>query len=521
MNEIIYKSAAQIVQGIKAGKWSARDVVDAHIERIETVNPRINAIVVPLFDEARKAADAADAAKRRGDALGPLHGVPVTIKEQFLVKGTPTTFGLSSQKNHLAKEDGPLVKRLREAGAIILGKTNISQMLIYIESDNPVYGRTNNPWNLERTCGGSSGGEAAIISAGGSPLGLGGDFGGSIREPAHFCGIQGLKPTSWRLTNFDTRANLLPAGQEVVVAQPGPMARTVADLALAMEVLAAPGLERIDPSIPPVPWRIPAGVLVKSLRVAVYSDDGYFKASPAIRRVVDEAADALNAMGVEVERWSPPKVSEALRLFFSIFSSDGAASLRNALGKDQPMPQLDGILRSSEMPHPLRKLLTRIVRSRGQERMAFVLQNIGVRTANDFWKLVEERNRYRLLFMQALEAGGFDAIICPPTSLAAVPHGSTSDLLDFDSYARLFNVLGMPAGVVAAGRVRASEESDRQPGKDGVEQAALRAETGSAGLPVGVQIAARHWREDVVLAIMGVLETYFRAQPDYPTQPLL
>ncbi len=521
MREITHLSATQIAQEIKSGKFSAREVVDAHIERIEAINPRVNAVVVPMFDEARKAADEADSAQKRGAALGALHGVPITIKEQFLVKGTATTMGLPSQKNHRADEDGPLVKRLRDAGAIILGKTNVSQMLMFIESDNPLYGRTNNPWNLERSCGGSSGGEAAIIAAGGSPLGLGGDFGGSIREPAHFCGIQGLKPTAFRLTNFDTRSDLLPRGQEVIVPQPGPMARKVADLALAMDVLAAPGQELFDPSIPPVPWRNYANVDLKSLRVAVYEDDGYFKAAPAIRRVVREAAEALRGMGVQVVEWSPPAVGDLIRLFFSVFTSDDSAALRHALRNDEPMPQLKGIMRSTQMPGFMKKLFMKRLKSAGEERFLRVFEEIGVRSAEGYWKLVVERNQHRLRFMQDLEAGGFDAILCPPTSLPAVLHGSTTDLLDFDSYARLFNVLGMPAGVVAAGRVRAGEESDRQPSRDSVEQAALRVETGSVGLPVGVQIAARYWREDVALAVMSVLENHFESQADYPTRPVL
>jgi fatty acid amide hydrolase len=519
MNAIVQLSATEIAKAIKSGKLSAREVTDAHIARIEAVNPQINAVVVPLFDEARKA-DEADAAQKRGAVLGALHGVPVTIKEQFLVKGTATTMGLTSQKNHRAAEDGPLVKRLRDAGAIILGKTNVSQMLMFIESDNPLYGRTNNPWNLERTCGGSSGGEAAIIAAGGSPLGLGGDFGGSIREPAHFCGIQGLKPTALRLSNFDTRSDLLPRGQEVIIPQPGPMARTVADLVLAMDVLAAPGQERFDPSIPPVPWRNVANVDVKSLRVAVYDDDGYFKAAPAIRRVVREAADALRGLGVQVVEWTPPAVSDLIRLFFSVFTSDDSAALRHAMRNDEPMPQLKGILRSTQMPGFMKKLFVKRLKSAGEERFLRVFEEIGVRSAEGYWKLVVERNQHRLRFMQDLEAGGFDAILCPPTALPAVLHGSTADLLDFDSYARLFNVLGMPSGVVAAGRVRAGEESDRQPSRDSVEQAAFRVETGSAGLPVGVQVAARHWREDVALAVMSALEKHFEGQPDYPANPI-
>ena len=160
MTTITSLTATEIAQKIKAGEFSAREVVDAHIQRIEQVNTRLNAVVIPLFDQARKEAEAADTAQRQGEVLGPLHGVPITIKEQFLLKDTATTFGVLNLKNHRATEDGPLVKRLREAGAIILGKTNTSQLLMYIESDNPVYGRTNNPWNLERSPGGSSGGDS-------------------------------------------------------------------------------------------------------------------------------------------------------------------------------------------------------------------------------------------------------------------------------------------------------------------------------------------------------------------------
>ena len=519
MTTVTSLTATVIAQKIKAGELSAREVVDAHIQRIEQVNTQLNAVVIPLFDQARKEADAADTAQRQGDVLGPLHGVPITIKEQFLVKDTATTFGVLNLKNHRATQDGPLVKRLREAGAIILGKTNTSQLLMYIESDNPVYGRTNNPWSLERSPGGSSGGEAAIIAAGGSPLGLGADFGGSIREPAHFCAIQGLKPTTWRLTIFDTRPDIFAAGQAGVVLQPGPMARSVEDLALAMRILAAPGLERIDSSVPPLPWPTLDEVSMRGMRIAVYTDDGYFTASPAIRRVVTEAAGALRAAGAEVESWMPPDVHEAMRLFFSIVSADAANALKRALGPDKPMPQIRAILQGSSIPRPLRRFVASIMQTLGQNRLARLAQQAGARSAESYWKLIEDLGTYRVRFRTALDSGRFDAIICPPTSLPALLHGSTTTLLDFDSYARLYNLLGMPAGVVAAGCVRTGEESDRAPNKDRVEQLAKEVEMGSAGLPVGVQVAARHWREDIVLAVMRALETHFRTQTDYPGQP--
>ena len=518
---IQFLSATEIAKQIKAGTLSASEVVEAHIQRIEQVNPRLNAVVVPLFDQARQQAKAADAAQHRGEPLGQLHGVPVTIKEVLLVKGTPTTYGLPNQSTHKAEKDGPLVSRLRQAGAIILGKTNVSQLAIYIESDNPLYGRTNNPWNLDRSPGGSSGGEAAIIAAGGSPLGLGADFGGSIREPAHFCGIQGLKPTSGRFTMQDTRYDLFAIGQEGILAQCGPMARTVSDLVLAMSILAAPGLDAIDAAVPPVSWRDPARVAVKDLRVAFYTDDGYFPAAPALRRAVREAADALRNRGAQVEEWSPPDVAEAVRLFFGLSTADGGVLYKRALRQDKVAPQIADLIRIGSLPRPLRHTIANLLKFSGQSRLPAVLHSIGSRSALEYWDLVEARTNYRQKFIQAMDAGRYDVILCPPTSLPAVLHGSTSNLPDFDSYARLFNLLGMPAGVIAATRVRTDEESDRAASRDIVESTACAVETGSAGLPVGVQVAGRHWREDVVLSVMSALEEHFSVLADYPSRPPL
>src|SRR5581483_364958 len=177
-------SATTLAAMIARGEVSCLETVEAHIARIEQVNSVLNAVVVRRYAEARMEAKAADERLARGETPGPLHGVPVTVKESLDLQGTPSTFGLPSRANMLASHDDPYVARFRAAGAIILGKTNVSQLLLYIESDNPVYGRTNNPWNLDRSCGGSSGGQAAIIAAGGSSLGLGTDIGGSLRYPS-------------------------------------------------------------------------------------------------------------------------------------------------------------------------------------------------------------------------------------------------------------------------------------------------------------------------------------------------
>jgi fatty acid amide hydrolase len=307
---IVGSSATEIAQKIAAGELWASEVVEAHIQRIEEVNPRLNAVIIHLFEQARAQAKAADEARSRGETLGLLHGVPITIKESFDVAGTVSNMGISAL-SQTAKQDAPLVKRLQQAGAIILGKTNVAQLLASNESDNPVYGRTVNPWNPERSPGGSSGGEAAIIAALGSCLDLGSDIGGSVRMPAHACGISSLKPTSSRLSMVVGHVPLLP-GQEAILAQPGPMARTVADLNLVMKVLAAPGQEAFDPNIPPVHWREPSDVKLENLRIAFFTDNGIITPSPAVRRAVREAALSLLKRGAIVEEWTPPDLLKAI-----------------------------------------------------------------------------------------------------------------------------------------------------------------------------------------------------------------
>lgn len=519
---VIWQSAGTLAGRIRSGELSAQSVVEACIRRIEAVNPELNAVIFPLFAQARQAAEQADAALRRGDPLGPLHGVPITIKEQFLVQGTPTTMGYVREAGHRAAADGPLVARLRAAGAIILGKTNVPQSLMSADSSaNPLYGRTNNPWDLGRGPGGSSGGEAAIIAAGGSPLGLGGDYGGSLRVPAHSCGIHTLRPTTGRLTNYDTRVELLDfvAGVEAIMPQVGPLARSVEDLALAMGVLAAPGQERHDPSSAPVPWPDPAAVDLRRLRVAVYTDDGNFPAAPALRRAVREAADALSALGAQVVAWQPPDVPHAMQLFFGVATAGGIAAWRRSLQDEKPISDLAPMLQAIAMPPLGRRALAAMLRARGQARTARIISSIGDGSARSYFALTQAVTAYRTRFLAALEAGGLDAIICPPLATPAVPHAQSGQLGDYASYAQLYNVLGMPAGVVAATRVRPAEESDRPPSKDAVEQAARIVEQGSAGLPVGVQVVARHWREDVALAVMAALERAFSARPDYPARP--
>jgi fatty acid amide hydrolase len=517
--EITDLGAGEIARAISSGDISSREAVEAFIRRIEEVNPRLNSVVVPRFKEARREADEADAARTRGEARGPLGGVPLTVKESFDVAGLPTTVGLRSRLAHRAASDAPLVARLREAGAIILGKTNVPQLVMLNEADNPVYGRTNNPWNLGRAVGGSSGGCAATLAAAAAPLSLGSDIGGSLRLPANACGVNSLKPTSTRLTMLG-HADLFN-GQEAIICQPGPLARRVSDLSLAMEILAAPGLERLDPTVPPVVWRDAASVSPKTLRIAVYTDNGVLKPAPAIRRAVVEAAGALRELGAEVEEWTPPDGAEAWHLYRKLLFADATAGARRAIGRDQRDWRINRFLRTFSLPRRLLRVGAWELSLLGQKYLAESMRLVGRQDVDEYWQVIERRTKYRARFLSALDRGRFDAIICPVEAVPAVPHGGSFYLVDSISHTTLYNLLGMPAGVVAATRVRRGEETDRAASRDLVVRAALEAERGSAGLPVGVQVAARHWREDIVLAVMSALEEHFRARPDYPARPPL
>jgi len=400
---------------------------------------------------------------------------------------------------------------------VILGKTNVPELMLMHETDNPLYGRTNNPWDPARSPGGSSGGEAAIVAAGGSALGLGNDLGGSIRQPAHSCGVCGFKPSTGRLTTRGVLSNF--NGMETVVGQPGPIARHVRDLDLCMQTLVGPGGDPQDANVVPLAWPDPQRVDIAGLRVAMWTDDGFFSPAPAVRRAVLEAADALRAAGAQVESFAPPDIHEAMQLYFSLLSADGGATARRLLEHDPVNPEVRYLVNLARLPRRLRPTLGWLLERVGQRHAAELLRHTAPASASQYWQATHRRRQYVLRFFEALDAGRFDAMLCPVHALPALTHGSFTHLLAAGSYSMLTNLLGVPTGTVPITRVRPGEESDRRASGDRVERAALAVEADSAGLPIGVQVASRMWREDVALALMQMLETHFRTRPGYPHAP--
>jgi amidase len=453
MTDLTYASASTLAQAIRSKQVSAEEVVAAHLDRIAAVNPKINAVVQLTAESARQQAREADARLARGEVTGPLHGVPVTIKDNIETAGVISTSGTKGRSQFVPAEDATVVKRMKAAGAIVIGKTNLPEVGLAFESDNLVYGRTNNPYDLDRTPGGSSGGEAAIIAAGGSPLGLGNDAGGSIRLPSHFSGTAGIKPNTGR---FPRTGHFFPPGGVIdSLWQVGPMARFVEDLILAMPVLY--GVDWRDPAVVPMPLRDPKGVNLKNLRVSFHTDNGIMTPTRETIQTVQAAAKALADAGVAVEEARPSGIEQTFDLFMGLFVSDGGAGVRMMLD----------MVGTTEV-HPLMTTLQ-------------AMQKEGAMSSAEAGALVFRWDMFRSAMLSFLEH--YDVIVCPVNAFPAMHHGQTfqKDKFPAFSYTMSYNLTGWPGAVVRGG-------------------------TSPEGLPIGVQIVARPWREDVALAVAQHIE---------------
>jgi Asp-tRNA(Asn)/Glu-tRNA(Gln) amidotransferase A subunit family amidase len=454
-----YLSAASMAEDVRQKKISAVELVEAHLARIARLNPRLNAFIALDEDRARRDARDLDAAAAQGAFRGPLHGVPISIKSAIATAGVCCETGTRLRAGHVPAKDAVLVSRLREAGAIILGVTNTPELLMSWETDNVLYGRTSNPWDLTRTAGGSSGGEAAAIAAGCSAGGVGSDGGGSIRVPAHFTGICGLKPTPGRIPATGHFPE--SAGPFALLGVVGPMARTVADLQLLFEVMAGP--DDGDPSSAPVPVRKIGSQELKQTHIGYFEDDGRTGVTPETRAAVRTAADALSRAGFEVVPFRPEGLKEARQLWWKLFGIAGGMVLG---------PLTKG--REAELS-PLLK-----------EYLGWVLAE-PAHTGNSLLETWLQRDAVRNRILAQMQS--FPIVLCPVAAIPAFRHGERSWVVEgktvkyFDawSYTEWFNLLGNPGVAVPVGQ-------------------------SAEGLPIGVQIVGRPWEEELVLAVAAELE---------------
>jgi fatty acid amide hydrolase len=510
-------SVSAISAMLDRGDVSSSEVVAAHLERIGRMEPTLHAFTELLSERAHTAAGGWDARRRHRESRGPLDGVPVTVKECFDVAGRPTTLGLPSWRNRIAKEDAALVQLLREAGAVILGRTNLSQTMLFMEARNPLFGQTANPWSVSHSPGGSSGGEGAAVAAGMSPLGLGTDIGGSLRVPAHFCGVCALKPSLDRVPMRGYRSVL--AGQETVRGMGGPIARTVGDLGLFFRALDPKRMSELDPRVPPVPWMEPARTRLERVRVGVYTGNGMVAASRSIVRAVERAAEALRARGCDVVAVDPPDVPGVLAAYLGALSADGGAAVVSALAGGDVDPVLEPLRRLAVLPAGVRRAAGRVAKVLGQPNLTLTLASMGAKTAAELWELNDRLRGYRAALLAAMDRSGIDALLCPAFATPAFLHGKSTNFTLAAAHSIVFNATQLPAGVVPVTRVR-PDETDRIVGRDLLDRRAAKIDAQSAGLPVGVQVVARPWQDHVVLALMGAIEGEVSGDEGFPKTPV-
>jgi amidase len=449
MNDLSLQSISFLAAQIAARKVSPVEVLQAHLNRIKRINPQLNAIVT-LAPDALERAKETEAAVSRGDALGPLHGVPLTVKDTIETGGLRTTSGSAMRAEFVPERDAPAVARLKAAGAIILGKTNTAEMAMDYTTDNPVFGPAVNPHDPSKTTGGSSGGEAAAIATCLSPGGIGSDLAGSVRIPAHFCGIAGLKPTVGCVPG---EGQFPPStGPYSLGAVIGPMARSVSDLRLMFKVLA--GIDTAEST---------GRASLAGSRVAYYTNDGVAPVTEATQQAVDSAARALSDAGLIVEQTRPPGVEHGHEFWLKLFSRASVVQLRNVYaGNEEKGGEFVRwrLTTADDMPAP---------------------------AIDDYINSWLERDRLRAELLGWMEQTPL--LVTPVGATPAYKNGTlrvtvggrTMSTFRAFSYSQTCNAFDLPAVVVPAGR-------------------------SLEGLPIGVQIIGRPFAEEMVLAAAEIVE---------------
>lgn len=481
-------SAGALAEAIRDQRIGCREALDTCLDRVERLNPPLNAVVALDADAARERADAADAALARGESWGPLHGVPMTVKDTYEVAGMAATSGAPELKDHRPENNAVAVQRLLDAGAVIFGKTNTSLYAGDIQTYNEVFGTTNSPWDTTRTPGGSSGGPAAALAAGMTALELGSDLGGSIRIPAHWCGVYGHKP-SYHL--IPLRGHI--PGPPGTVSEPdlgvsGPLARDAADLEMALDVLAGPGEMEADGwrlSLPPA-----RAESLGSFRVACWFDDTFCPVSRETGRLLADTAQALRDAGAPVDETITPPLS--LEAGFTVFER----LLEAILGFG--MPQRD---------YNRMRLMAPLARLFGRDRSGRLgrFMDAGTQRFRD-WVLVNEvREQHRLAWREFFDA--YDVLLMPVTPTAAIPHTQKGNL-----FSRTIDVDGSEHGYFG------------QLAWIGAPSAALLPATvapigrDSNGLPIGIQIVGPYLGDRTTIAFARLLAEHiggFTPPPAY------
>ncbi|NWS55766.1 FAAH1 hydrolase, partial [Chunga burmeisteri] len=519
-NAILSLPLLELTGRLQEGSLSPKTVLYTYLEKALEVTQQTNCLrhFIPECEEQLQEI-------QRQPEKGLLYGIPVSIKDHIGHKGHLSTCGLVQCLGTRVQEDSVLVKVLKTQGAIPFAMTNVPQSLFNYDCSNPIFGQTLNPFNHQKSPGGSSGGEGALIAGGGSILGIGSDTGGSIRLPSSFCGLCGLKPTaerlsqrghaegwtgSWhtRLLNADVRSCPTP-----VPCALGPMARDVESLALCMKALLCQEMFWLDPTVPPIPFNEEVYSSSAPLRVGYYDTDGYFPLPPSMRRAVQETRGALQAAGHQLVPFSPPRIHYVMtELFLKTFFADGGRAWLDLFTEDIVDPSLKPQVNSCKIPRLGKKLLALILKP--QFLALLKLKNVAListcRSVKEMWNHHHQIEAYRTEFIARWRELQLDVVLCPVLG-PAFTTGYPGKLLTAISSTMLYNVLNFPAGVVPVSTVTEADEEElklyRGCCDDPWDRTLKQAVEGAVGLPVAVQCVALPWQEELCLRFMKEVET--------------
>ncbi|KAM4641631.1 vitamin D3 hydroxylase-associated protein-like [Discoglossus pictus] len=500
----------ELTEKLRDGSISPESVLYSYVEKALEVTEDLNCVTMFLQDCEAQLRELKKQKKK-----GPLYGVPVSIKEHIGYKGQPSTCGLVQYLHEVESADSVIVKVLKKMGAIVFAKTNVPQSLISLETSNPIYGHTVNPYNRAKGVSGSSGGEGALIGAGGSILGIGTDLGGSIRFPASVCGIAGFKPTTKRVSIHGIRPAI--DGMLSIPLCAGPLARDVDSLALCMRALFCDEMSRLDVTIPPLPFNEEIYSTSKPLRIGYYDTDGYFLPNPGMRRVVLETKKLLEEAGHTLIPFTPPRIEYMLNeLAMKSFFGD-PETLRDKFKSNLVDPNIKEQVILYRMPRAVKKIISFLLRPL-YPSMAYVLDSVcGASSVKDHWKhhiVVEE---YQMEFVNEWRKLNLDVVLCPMLG-PAYNFGYPAKVLFTVSYTALYNVLQFPAGVVPVGSVTGADEEELKSYKgyrnDPCEKFYKKAVEGGVGLPLSVQCVALPYQDELCLRFMKEVETLTRIQQE-------
>ncbi|NXT81590.1 VDHAP protein, partial [Zapornia atra] len=491
---------------LREGCLSPKTVLYTYLEKALAVTQQTNCVrhFIPECEEQLQEI-------QQQKEKGLLYGIPISIKDHISHKGHLVTCGLVHCLGAPVQEDSVLVKVLKKQGAIPFAMTNVPQSLFNYDCSNPIFGQTLNPLNHQKSPGGSSGGEGALIAGGGSILGIGSDIGGSIRLPSSFCGLCGLKPTAERLSVWHTRLLNVDVGSHPnpVPCALGPMARDVDSLALCMKALLCEEMFWLDPTVPPIPFN--EGVYSSStpLRVGYYDTDGYFPLPPCMRRAVQETKGALQAAGHQLVPFSPPRIHYVMNeLFLKTFFADGGRAWLDMFTGDIVDPNLKPQVNSCKIPRLGKKLLALILKPLVKFKNVTTLSPC--RSVKEMWNHHHQIEVYRSEFITRWRALQLDVVLCPVLG-PAFTTGYPGKLLTAISSTMLYNVLNFPAGVVPVSTVTEADEEELKLYQgccdDPWDRTLKEAVAGAVGMPVAVQCVALPWQEELCLRLMKEVET--------------